>query len=122
MTNRSHDQTTRQREQLLSFASVKRWMGHETIRSKKTRIGYLDHLQVLLDHLGCNPDELVARSLEDMAQTDFAKRERLEQSVREFKQELSRESQAKAFMVVATACSFLKANTGARLNITNPLP
>jgi hypothetical protein len=122
MTNRSHEQTARQREQLLSFESVKRWMGRETIRSKKTTIGYLDHLQVLLDHLGCNPDELVARRIEDMAQTDFARRERLEQSVREFKQELSRESEGKAFMVVATACSFLKANTGARLNITNPLP
>jgi hypothetical protein len=66
MTNRSHEQTARQREQLLSFESVKRWMGRETIRSKKTTIGYLDHLQVLLDHLGCNPDELVARRIEDM--------------------------------------------------------
>ena len=122
MTNRSHEQTMRQREQLLSFESVKRWMGRETIRSKKTTIGYLDHLQVLLDHLGCNPDELVARRIEDMAQQDFAKRERLEQSVREFKQELARESEGKAFMVVATTCSFLKANTGARLNISNPLP
>jgi len=96
MTNRSHEQTARQREQLLSFESVKRWMGRETIRSKKTTIGYLDHLQVLLDHLGCNPDELVARRIEDMAQTDFAKRERLEQSVREFKQELSKESKLKS--------------------------
>jgi len=82
----------------------------------------LDHLQVLLDHLECNPDELVARRIEDMAQRDFAKRERLEQSIREFKQELSKESEGKAFMVVATVCSFLKANTGARLNINNPLP
>ena len=96
MTNRSHEQTARQREQLLSFESVKRWMGRETIRSKKTTIGYLDHLQVLLDRLGCNPDELVTRRIQDMAQTDFAKRERLEQSVREFKQELSKESKLKS--------------------------
>jgi integrase len=122
MTNRSHEQTARQREQLLSFESVKRWMGRETIKSKKTRIGYLDHLQVLLDRLGCNPDELVAQRIEDMGQQEFTKRERLEQRIREFRQELSKGSEGKAFMVVAAACSFLKANTGARLNINNPLP
>jgi hypothetical protein len=66
MTNRSHEHAARQREQLLSFESVKRWMERETIRSNKTRIGYLDHLQVLLDRLGCNPDELVAQRIEDM--------------------------------------------------------
>ena len=122
MTNRSHEHAARQREQLLSFESVKRWMERETIKSNKTRIGYLDHLQVLLDRLGCNPDELVAQRIEDMGQHEFTKRERLEQRIREFRQELSRGSEGKAFMVVATVCSFLKANTGARLNINNPLP
>jgi len=78
---RSKQEAACQRERLLSFESVKRWMERETIKSTKTRIGYLDHLQVLLDRLGCNPDELVAQRIEDVGQQEFTKRERLEQRI-----------------------------------------
>jgi hypothetical protein len=67
------------------------------------------------------PDELVQQRIADMTQHDFAKRERLGQIVRELKREVSREGESKACMFVAAICSFMKANTGARLNINNPL-
>ena len=111
----------RQREALLQFESVKRWFTCETIRAGSTKRGYLKYLAILVNHMNCTPDELVQQRIADMAQRDFAKRERLEQIVRELKREVSREGEAKACMFVAAICSFMKANTGARLNINNPL-
>jgi integrase len=110
-----------QREALLQFESVKRWFTCETIRAGSTKRGYLKYLAILVNHLNCTPDELVAQRIADMAQRDFAKRERLEQIVRELKREVSREGESKACMFVTAICSFMKANTGARLNTNNPL-
>jgi len=111
----------RQRDALLQFESVKRWLACETIRAESTKRGYLKYLAILVNHLNSTPDELVEQRIADMAQRDFAKRQRLEQLVRELKREVSREGEAKACMFVAAICSFMKANTGARLNINNPL-
>ena len=81
------------------------------------------YLRILVEHFGCDPDQLVARRIEDMAQQDFVKRQRIEQSVRALKAKMAKEDgETKAFMLVAAACSFFKANTGARLNINNPPP
>jgi hypothetical protein len=112
----------RQRDTLLQFETVKRWLTSETIRATSTKQAYLKYLAILVNHLNCTPDELVAQRIADMAQQDFAKREHLEQIVRELKHEVSAEGGAKACMFVAAICSFMKANTGARLNISNPLP
>jgi len=120
---RTNDQNVmRQREELLQFESVKRWFARETIRATRTRRAYLKYLAILVEHLNCTPDELVDQRITDMAQRDFAKRERLEQIVRELKRELSKDGESKACMFVAAICSFMRANTGARLNINNPLP
>jgi uncharacterized protein (DUF2267 family) len=110
------------RDSLLQFESVKRWLASETIRATSTKQAYLKYLAILVNHLNCTPDELVGRRIADMAQQDFAKRQRLEQIVRELRREVSMEGKAKACMFVAAICSFMKANTGARLNINNPLP
>jgi lambda repressor-like predicted transcriptional regulator len=110
-----------QRETLLRFESVKRWFTSETIRATSTKRGYLKYLAILVNHLGCTPDEIIQQRIADMGQQDFAKRQRLEQIVRELKSEVSMEGKAKACMFVAAICSFMKTNTGARLNINNPL-
>lgn len=113
----------RERESLLRFETVKRWMSCETINSSSTRRAYLRYLQILVEHFGCDPDQLVAQRIEDMAQQDFVRRQRLEQSVRALKAKMAKEDgETKAFVLVAAACSFFKANTGARLNINNPPP
>ena len=104
------------------FESVQRWMGMETIRSEDTRTAYFYNLALVCEKLGCNPDELVAQRGHDMAEQDFAKRERLEKQIREFRTELMPQGEAKAFVMVAAVCSFLKANTGSRLNIINTQP
>ena len=120
-TSAAKQDELRQREALLQFESVKRWFTCETIRAGSTKRGYLKYLAILVNHLNCTPDELVAQRIADVAQRDFAKRERFEQIVRELKREVSREGESKACMFVAAICSFMKANTGARLNINNPL-
>lgn len=98
-------------------------MSCETINSSRTRYAYLRYLQILLEHFGCDPDQLVGHRIEDMAQQDFARRQRIEESVRALKAKMAKEDgETKAFMLVAAACSFFKANTGARLNINNPPP
>jgi len=108
---------------LLSFESVKRWLGSETIRSKNTRDCYLYHFGLLLDHLKVTPDEFMAERIKDMSEQDYIARTRMELKVRGFKTELeATKGKYTAFQMVAAACSFLKANTGARLNINNPPP
>jgi len=108
---------------LLSFESVKRWLGSETIRSKNTRDCYLYHFGLLLDHLKMTPDEFMTERVKDMARQDYVARTRMEIEVREFKAALEKnKGKYTAFQMVAAACSFLKANTGARLNINNPPP
>jgi len=120
---RNSEDAAREKEALLQFESVKRWMSCETINSSRTRQAYLKYLQILTDHFGCDPDELVAQRIEDMAQRDFTRRQRIEESVRTLKAKMAKEDgETKAFMLVAAACSFFKANTGARLNINNPTP
>ena len=109
-------------EWLLSFESVKRWMGKETIKSHNTRAPYLYNLHMACKRFGCNPDELVAQRIRDMAEQDFVKRERLEEQIRQFRKGLLPQGESKAFMMVAAVCSFLKANTGSRLNIINTQP
>jgi hypothetical protein len=79
---------------------VKRWFTCETIRTRSMKRGYLKHLAILVNHLNCTPDEPVGERIADMAQHDFAKRERLEQLVRELKREISGEGEAKACMFV----------------------
>jgi hypothetical protein len=56
MRSTSQD-VTRQRESLLRFETVKRWMSCETINSSSTRRAYLRYLQILVDHFGCDPDQ-----------------------------------------------------------------
>jgi integrase len=110
------------REALLQFDSVRRWLTRDTIRARRTKRAYLKYLAILVNHLNCTPDELVDQRIADMTQRDFVKREQLEQIVRELKREVSKDGESKAVMFVAAICSFMKANTGARLNINNPLP
>jgi hypothetical protein len=117
--------TTRQEANawLLSFESVKRWLGTETIRSEHTRRIYLYHFWLLLDHLRMTPDEFLAERIKDMPQQDYVARTRMEQKVRDYKTELERtRGKQVGFLMTAAACSFLKSNTGARLNINNPPP
>jgi hypothetical protein len=110
-------------ERLLKFESMKRWLGTETIRSKNTRDCYLYHFSLLLEHVKMTPDEFMTERVKDMAQQDFIARTRMEVKVREFKTDLEKnKGKYTAFQMVAAACSFLKANTGARLNINNPPP
>jgi integrase len=106
----------------LGFQTVQRWMGKETIRSERTRRMYLDYLVLVSERLGRNPDEIVADRVKDFAEQDFVKRERLEDEIRKIRDAVAKESESNAFSMVATICSFLKANTGSRLNITNAQP
>jgi hypothetical protein len=97
-------------------------MGKETIKSSNTKLPYFYYLDLVCERLGCNPDELVAARIHDNAEQDFAKRERLEEQIRQFRKEILPQGESKAFMMVAAVCSFLKANTGSRLNIINTQP
>jgi hypothetical protein len=97
-------------------------MGTETIKSSKTRPGYLYGLWLVCDRLHLNPDELVTHRVRDMAEQDFLKRQRLEEEIRKLKAEVALTGESKAFQMVASVCSFLKANTGSRLNIVNTQP
>jgi integrase len=83
---------------------------------------YLDYLVLVSARLGRNPDEIVADRVKDFAEQDFVKRERLEDEIRKIRDAVAKESESNAFSMVATICSFLKANTGSRLNITNAQP
>jgi hypothetical protein len=109
-------------EWLLSFAAVQRWMGKETIKSSDTRDSYLYNLGLVCQRLDCTPDELVAQRIEDLAKREFIQRERLEEQIRQFRAELVPEGEAKAFMMVASLRSFLKANTGVSLDLVNTQP
>jgi len=106
----------------MTFPSVQRWMGRETIKSTDTRDSYLYNLGLVCQRFGCTPDELVAQRIKDLAEQEFTQRERLEEQIRQFRAELFPQGEAKAFMMVASVRSFLRANTGVSLNLVNTQP